>query len=269
MKIKVAGKEIEIDDATLAKAIEDKATEISVDSPFIIRTKDENDTFITNLKDEQIKVGKEIGIKDFKKLVGLDNVEGKDYQVIADAFKQKVIDESGISIDDKEKRWKADLETLKSSNIDLLASIDSEKTKSSNIQKQYRVDRYIDTLIPTSLTIPREDMALILSSKYDFGISDDNQFVAKDKITGSVLQDAATLSPTPFKDVIGGFFETNKMYLPPVDGGAGGDDSGGSGKTSVDAYAKTLNDAGHATNSESFNAEMQQAITAGTVSLED
>jgi hypothetical protein len=268
MKIKVAGKEIEIDDAVLAKAIEDKTGLVSIESDLIIRSNEENETFITNLKSEQIKVGKEIGIKEFKKYVGLE-VEGKDYGKVADAFKQKVMDESNISIDEKEKKWKTDNETLSNSNRDLLAQVETEKGRATGIEKRYKISNHVSKLIPDNISIPRDDMAMILSSKYDFDISEDGQFLAKDKITGAILQDKNTLSPTPFKEVIGGFFENNQAYLKGVAGGAGGDDSSGTGKTSIDDYTKILNDAGHATNSESFNQEMQKAIESKSVSLED
>ncbi len=267
MKIKVAGKEIEIDDTVLSKAIEDKKTEISIDSEFVIRSKEENETFITNLKNEQIKVGKEIGIKEFKKHVGLE-VEGKEYGKVADAFKKKIIDESKISIDEKEKKYLSDIDTLKKSNGELLASVETEKNRALGIEKSYKIDRHVERLMPENIAIPREDMAMILSSKFDFDISD-GKFIAKNKMTGEILQDKNTLSPTPFKEVIAGFFENNQAYLKGIDGGNGGGDSGGSGKTSIEDYTKTLNDAGHATNSESFNTEMKKAIGNKTVSIED
>jgi len=268
MKITIAGKVFEVDNEELSKALEDKKESISIESDHIIRTKDENDTFITNLKDAQIKVGKEIGIKEFKKHVGLE-VEGKDYGKVAEAFKEKVITESNISIDEKEKKWKTDLQTLKDANTRITGELETEKNSRLGIEKKFKVERHIDKLMPDTLRIPKDDMTLILSNKYDFDISEDGQFVAKDKMTGKVLQNDATLSPTPFKEVINGFFEKNPDYLTGVEGGNGGGDSGGSGKTTIESYTKTLVEAGHAPNSESFNAEMQKAIDAKTVSLED
>ena len=268
MKVVIAGKTFEVDDAQLAKAIEDKSDSISIESDVVIRTKDENETFIANLKDEQIKVGMEVGIKNFKKHVGLE-VEGKDYDKVAEAFKEKIISESNISIDEKEKKWKADLETLKGSNTSLLSEIEKEKNARVGLEKNYKIKGHIDKLMPDTLAIPKDDMTLILSNKYDFDIAEDGNFVAKDKLTGKVLQDAATLSPTPFDKIINGFFESNPMYLKGATGGAGEGDSGGSGKISIETYTKTLNEAGHATNSETFNAEMQKAVSSGVVSLDD
>ena len=266
MKITIGGKVFEVDDATLTKALEDK-TEVSIESDVVMRTAEENETFVNNLKDQQIKIGKEIGIKEFKKHVGLE-VEGKDYQKVADAFKDKIVSESNISIDEKEKKWKTDLETLKNANTDLLGQVESEKKGRLGLEKTYKVKNHIDKLMPDTLTIPKEDMTLILSSKYDFDI-EDGQFVAKDKMTGNVLQDSATLSPTPFDKIINGFFEKHPSYLKAAEGGNGGVDSGGAGKITVESYTKTLNEAGHTTNSADFNAKMTEAIEAGTVSMDD
>ncbi len=267
MKIKIGKTVFEVDDATLTKALEDK-TEVSIESDVVIRTAEENETFVNNLKDQQIKVGKEIGIKEFKKHVGLE-VEGKDYQKVADAFKDKIVSESNISIDEKENEWKTDLETLKTSNTELITKLEQAETKSQGIEKQYKVSRQLDKFMPETLTIPKDDMSLILSNKFEFDINENGQFVAKDKLTGNVLQDAATLSPTPLDKVLGGFFESNPAYLKATEGGAGGTDSGGSGKISLDAYTKTLNEAGHATNSPSFIAEVEKAVEAGTVTMDD
>lgn len=266
MKITIGGKVFEVDDATLTKALEDK-TEVSIESDMVIKTVEENETFVNNLKDQQIKIGKEIGIKEFKKHVGLE-VEGKDYEKVSEAFKAKIISESNISIDEKEKKWKTDLQTLKDANSTLLGDVEKERSLRVGVEKRVKVERHLDKFMPETLTIPKDDMSLILANKFDFDI-EDGQFIAKDKMTGKVLQDANTLNPTPYDKVINGFFESHPSYLKPVEGGNGGEDSGGTGKTSVDAYTKTLNEAGHATNSESFNAEMTKAIEAGTVSMDD
>ena len=268
MKITIAGKVFEVDNEELSRALEDKKESISIESDHVIRTKEEEDTFKENIKDEKIKIGEEIGVKRLKEALGV-KVEGKNPEKIAEAFKEKVISESNISIDEKEKKWKTDLQTLKDANTRITGELEAEKNGRLGVEKKFKIERHIDKLMPDTLRIPKDDMTLILSNKYDFDISEDGQFVAKDKMTGKVLQNDATLSPTPFKEVINGFFEKNPDYLTGVEGGAAGGDSGGSGKTTIEAYTKTLNEAGHDTNSESFNAEMQKAIDAKTVSLED
>ncbi len=268
MKVVIAGKTIEIDDATLSKALEEKQDTISVDSDFVIRTPQENEDFVSNLKDQQIKIGKEIGIKDFKKHIGIE-VEGKDYDKVAEAYKNKILSESNISLDDKEKQWKKDKQTLVSSNQDLASKLQQKEAELVSIDKRYKIAGMIRNNIPKNLAFPEDDMTLILTNRFDFDIQDDGKFVAKDKATGTILQDSATLNPTPIDKVLGGFFEQNQMYLKGVEGGAEGTDSNSSGKTSIETYTKTLNEAGHATNSETFNAEMKKAIDAGTVSIDD
>lgn len=263
MKITMAGRVFEVDDATITKAIEDK-TDVSIDTDVIIRTPEENEAYTTNLKNESIKIGKEIGIKDFKKHVGIE-IEGKDFDKVAEAFKEKVIAESNISIDEKEKKWKTDLETLKTANTTLLSEKSQLEQQKIGIEKRFKVEKQLDSILPKTLSIPKNGMMTILSTEFDFDISEDGQFIAKDKLTGKLLQDPNTLSPTPLDKVINGFFETNPGYLKDVEGGAGGGDSGGDGKMTIEAYTKQLNDAGHATNSESFNAEMMKAVTSGVV----
>ena len=267
MKIKIAGKVFEIDNETLSKAIEDNTESVSIDSDYIIRTTEENDTFVNNIKDQQIKIGKEIGIKEFKKVAGIE-IEGKDYTKVADAFRDRIISESNVSISDKEKKWKTDLETLKGSNSDLLQQVENEKNARVSMEKNYKISGMLRDNMPKNLAFPSQDMQLILSNRFEFDIQD-GSFVAKDKATGAVMQDNVTLNPTPIDKVLGGFFEQNQMYLKGVDGGTAGSDSNSTGKTNVEAYTKTLNEAGHATNSPQFNAEMQKAIDAGTVSIDD
>jgi hypothetical protein len=266
MKITIAGKVFEVDDATITKAIEDK-TDVSIDSDVIIRTPEENESYTTNLKNDSIKIGKEIGIKDFKKHVGIE-IEGKDFDKVAEAFKEKIISESNISIDEKEKKWKADNDALKAANTTLVSEKTQLEQKNVSIENRFKIERQLDKLIPETIAIPKDGMTAVLATQFDFDISEDGQFIAKDKLTGKPLQDPNTLSPIPLERVINGFFETNPSYLKAAAGGAGGGDSGNSGKLTIEAYTKQLNEDGHETNSQSFNAEMMKAVGSGVVSVD-
>jgi len=265
MKLKIAGKVIEIADETITKAIEAK-TDIEVAEKFVIRTEEEQVSYEKNIKDEHIKAGKEIGIKEIKTALGVE-IEGKDVSKIADAFKVKVIEEAKINPDAKVAELTKDIDTLKST----IASITGEKEQIANQFNSFKSESVLNnkllSVLPENLAFPKDAMTLVIKNSIKTKVDENGNVLVLDA-SGEVKKDVVTLNPVSFDSEVKTFFESNPTYLKGAIGGAGGSDSGsGGGKKSLSKFTEEMNAKGIATNSPEFVKEMEAQDKAGL--LED
>jgi hypothetical protein len=276
MKININGKIIEVENDIISKAIEDKSEEISIkDAPFVIRTAEEDTTFKNNYKDENIKIGAEIGRKELFKKLGIekegvhksDELAASTLTEWATSFADKKLEEAKIEPNKKVEELTKDLRTLKST----IATKDSELSKVMNefstFQKSSILNSFFDSNFPENLAYSKEDMKVIINNKQNFDVNE-NQEVLGFGADGQLLKNPTTLEPLKGKEVLDMFFNDNPQYLKTSSGGAGGTDStGGHDANSLVAFEKEMEAKGIGAGSEQFNTELNNRIKSGAIKI--
>lgn len=277
MKININGKVVEVDNATITEALEQKKEEISItDAPFVIRTTDEDKTFQENLKKDTIKIGTEIGRKEVLKGLGIekDGVHKSDETTItalqewSSELLSKGLAEAKIEPNKKVDELTKDLETLKGT----IKTVQQEKEKVLNEYTTFKKSNVINTtlssVIPENIVLPKSDMMVLLGTKLKVDV-DDNGNLFGIGADGQPLKNPTTLEPLPIKDVVNSFFNDNPHYLKTAQGGAGGADSGANGGSanSYERFVKEMADKGHGEGSEAFNKELTIRMANKTVEI--
>ncbi len=267
MKIVVSGREIEVDDQVITKALEDK-TDVTVDAPnLVIRERSEEEAFVRNIKEDAKVAGVEIAIKDVRNSLGLD-FQGKTMDNLVEAVKAKAIADANIEPDKKVKMLETDIETLKGT----IQSVTKEKEQVMNQFNSFKSEHVLNTtlsaIIPDNVVLPKDDMLVILKNKMRFQVDEQNRINVLDA-DGQIKKNPATLDPLDVKSVITSFFNENTAYLKPVGGGAGGADiPGGNGGTmTVEQFIEKKAKEGVSHTSEAFNQELNELIKAGQIKM--
>lgn len=278
MKININGVMVEVDAEALKTAIDEQKESFDVtNDALIVRDKADYETFVNNLKAEEKRKGEEIGRKELFQKLDLD-IEGtgahksvdKSIEFIngwTDKLKTEAVNEAKVEPDKKVQQLQSDLETAKGTIQSLTGEKTDLQSKFDNYKKDVTVKTTLSSHIPDNISIPKDDMLMILGSRVKTGFDDNGNLVALDA-QGNIKKDPTTLNPVSLKDEIKGFFDNNPNYLKAAQGGSGGGDSGGgSGKQTLDDFTKEMSDAGHAPNSESFNEIMNERIKNGTLEI--
>jgi hypothetical protein len=278
MKFIVAGKEIEIANDVLSKAIEDNSDsmELSLEG-MTIRTEEEETTFVKNTRDLGFADGTEIGRKEVLKGLGIEpnGAHKNDTKTIEalNSFIQGKVD-SGLADAGKEptqklKEARADIETLKGTISAMEGDYKTLESKFSGYKKSQTINSTLSSLIPDNTVIPKGDMLTLMSSKIKADVDENGVVFALDA-TGQPIKDPKTLALKPIKDVVTSYFDENPNYLSTPTGGAGGKDStgnGGNGKQSLDEFISEMADKNVAPNTQAFNDEMMKRQNAGTLDV--
>lgn len=231
-------------------------------SGLVIKSKDDHDTLIANVKKEAGVAAVEIAIKNARKDLGLE-FEGKTMENLLKAHATKVETDAKIEPDKKVESLKGDLEKLRGISAEwegkynsLQESIKIEKQKST-------IDQMLMKEMPDNMVMDKRDMLAILHSRNNFNIGEDG-FEAIDPTTGKVLKNESTLSPKTAKEFISEF---TKPYLKPVDGGRGGQNTtGAAAPGSLEAFEKEMADKG--ITGEAFNNELSARIKKGSLKID-
>jgi hypothetical protein len=277
MKININGNEVEVDNETLSKAIEEKTESIDItNEEIVIRSKEDFETFTTNTRNEGQTIGAEIGRKELFKALDIDS-EGTGAHKSVDKSKTLITEwqtgitsnaltDAKIAPDKKVEELTADLNTLR-------ANLETSQGETLAVQNRFdthvkdqKLSGQFTSAIPDNVIMDKADMATILRTKLRADIQD-GRTVALDS-SGNVMKNKTTLEPLAFGDAVTNFFTDNPQYLKTTDGGAGGGDSTGTtGKQSIEEFTKEMVDAGHRPNDVKFNAVMQERMKAGTLAI--
>lgn len=214
---------IAADDAAAKELIESQEEkDVAIPEATKVFVGDEFATATANLKNEGIKIGKELNIKDLKEKTGLD-FEGKDPDKFIAEFKAHVQKESNISVDDKVK------ERDKTIN-DLKAALKKEQDeKADAIGKATAIRKDVDLL----RILPKErddrfgdDHWLTLAKTELQFLEEDGKPIVKDR-QGNVIKDAQ-FNPVSYETAIGDLFKSKNWIKAEQDQqkkGPGFDDS--------------------------------------------
>jgi hypothetical protein len=193
------------DDAKAKELIDaQEEKDIAVPDTLKIYTVDEFTTATANLKNEGIKIGKEIGIKELKEKAGLD-FEGKDPEKFITEFKASVQKESNISVDDKVKDRDKTINELKAA----LKKEQDEKTDALKTKDQIVNDTNLLRKLPKDRDDRFEDDHWLNVVKSELQVSiEDGKEIVKDR-QGNVIKDAQ-FNPVSYETAVSDLFKTKK-----------------------------------------------------------
>jgi len=274
MKFNLDGKEVEVADEVLAKAIEDKTESIDVKiEGLTIRTAEEETTFKANTKADGVAEGAEVGRKDVLKRLEIEpNGAHKDTDKTISAiniFAQGKIDtaltDAKIEPDKKVLELTEQINTLKGTITKTEGERDTAIGNHTAFKQNITKNKSLVKNMPSNMKHSSDDMLLIMNSKLNTGFNDSGVLVGFNE-DGSVMKDSNTGDPLAIKEVVKGFFDSNTEYISDNSGGAGGGDSGGQGgKQTMDAFFKEMQKEGVELNSKPYLDEMSKRIENGSL----
>lgn len=222
-------------------------------------------TLTENVKNDGIKIGKELQIKELKEKTGVE-VEGKNPEKFIDAFKAKVEKESGTSVDEKVKQRDKTISDMKTALEKVTSERDNattqltQKEKDGGLIKHFpknRDDRFSDSMYLS-----------VLKGEYEFTEEDGKEVVKKN---GEVLKDDKFNNLTK-EAVINSHFTTSKwIKADEGDGddktpsGRGGGNKGGGGKMTfvkMSEFQSHLDEQGVHPGSEKATQLLNEAMKA-------
>lgn len=268
MKFKVGDQEFEIKDADLQKGLEEKTTVMDLAPDVIVRTKDQDNKFVENMKKDARIEGVEIAVKKTREELGLE-FTGKSIKDLSTAISEKAVKEAGLNPDEKVVKLTATLTEKEAAlNAAIQRATDAEANTKA-LKSSFRIEKELDNYIPKNTLLPAEDIKTILKSKLSFRENENGVLESVDS-NGNVMKNPTTADLLPMKDVVESFFRDNIHYLKEVEGGAGGGNSKGGGtggKQTVEEFNKSMTEKGYAINSPEYDKELGDAIVAKTIDV--
>lgn len=209
-------------DETKAKELLDatEEKEVSIPEGTKILNAESYTQLTDNLKNDNIKIGKELAIKELKEKAGVE-VEGKNPEKFIEAFKAKVEKDSGATVDEKVKQRDKTISDMKLALEKVTTERDNattqltQKEKDNGLMKHFpknRDDRFDDSMYLS-----------VLKSQYEFAEEDGKLVVKKN---GEVLKDDKFNNLSP-EAVISSHFTTSKWIKEEEGNGNGGNDGPG------------------------------------------
>jgi len=252
-------KALHLPEGSLQTAIESQDV-IKIELPELeIFKKEDYNTRIENLKGTFQTQGRDFQIKEAKETYGLD-FEGKTIDKFADALKAKFLKESSIEPDSRVKELQTDLEKLRANLAEKDVTISNINESFKKKETQRSINDTLLSKINIETSIPKEDILLILKSKYEIDLEGDKMVFKKD---GEVLKNQTTLNPLGVDDIFNEFLPT---YAKEATGGkAKGDNTGSYKAGTIDAFTDEMNKKGIRSGSQEFNNEMQKRIKEKTL----
>lgn len=261
MKIKIGNKTFEVS----KEALESNPEEINLDFEGVLRTSEEETTFIENHKKDARKEGLEIAVKQYREEFGF---EGRSIDKLIDAVKSKTLEEAKIEPTEQLKKIQSTLQEKETALQSALSRVNDKDAEFKSYKNQTKLDQKLDGLIPANTILPKEDIKLILKNKLKFDFDEEGNVLALDAM-GNVIKDTTTANPKDAKSVIEAFFQDNQSYLKPIEGGSGGGDSTpGAGKKSIDDFIKEQNDKGIKPNSKEFQDNLAPLVKQGLIDVD-
>ena len=275
MKLNINGKQIEVSDEDLSKALEDKTDFELKSDDLVIRSTEEENSYKENIRKEGLTAGTEIGRKNLIKELGIEG-EGlhksdESAKTAIESWANGLVEEKTKDLNKeptaKIKELKNDIETLKGTITSLTTEKETLSSQLTDTKNGYEKRQLLMNAIPDNTVLPKEDLLPLIDGNVNLKKTDRGEW-AGIGADGQPIKDPNTLNIVPVKDVIGNFFNDNPQYLKKAEGGAGGKDSGGDGgKQSLDSFTKEMQEKGVQINGAEFNQEMTARIKAGTLEV--
>lgn len=268
MKFKVGTHEFDISDEAVTKAITEKSAFIELTTDAVVRTQDEDNRFVENMKKEARKEGIEIAVKKTRDTMGL-SFEGKTIDNLIVAVTDKVKSETGATETDKVTKLEGRVKEKESALQIALQRAEDAENSSKSLKSNYKIDKALDSYIPKNIILPMDDVKTILKSKLKFSENETGAIEVYDT-DGNQIKNKQTSDALPVKDVIENFFRDNVHYVKGVEGGGDGGDSskGAGGKLTIEKFNENMKDKGYQINSSEYSTEMNKAIADKTLDID-
>ena len=268
MKFKVGTKEYEIKDEVITKAITDKSESLELATDAVVRTQDEDNRFVENMKKEARKEGVEIAVKKTRETLGL-TFEGKTIDNLVTAVTDKVKSESGAGETEKVTKLELKVKEKDAALSSALSRATEAENSAKKLKSSFKIDKALDSYIPKNTVLPVDDVKTILRAKLSF-VENETGVIEVFDVDGNQIKNTQTSDALPVKDVIENFFRDNTHYIKAVEGGDGGGDSskGGNGKRTIEKFNEDMKAKGYAINSDEYSKEMNAAIAAKTLDID-
>lgn len=229
---------------------------------FVIKSLEDHEKFVENLKGEQKNAGLEIAIKEAKRELGYDFDGKKDINQLLQFHANKVLEDAKIEPDTKIQELSSDKEKLQATNRTLQEQIDQLVQDGKAKDNQRRIDDNILGSINGELTLSKGQIATLFKSEYSV-VEDEGKLVVQKG--GETLKDSTNLDPLSVGDVLGEF---TKQFAKQAEGGAGGGDTNAPGKAgTLEAFNEEMAKKGINQNSEEYNQEMMKRIADNTLNI--
>jgi hypothetical protein len=264
IKLNVGGVSLTVPSESLTQGLE--KGEITIETPdLVVKQKSEYDIYITNLDKEAYSRGKAAGLemplKEARDKHGL-TFEGKTLDNFAEALKAKVLAESKIEPSKQISELTSDKEKLQaiakeweSKHNTLLTTFEGEK-------KNGRIERELLSMLPKDgLSIPNEDLLLILKSRNEFDLDGQNIVIKKG---GELVRNPNTLNPVSLEELLP---ELIKPYIVTRKGGMGEVYDAADKAGTIEGFMKEMQTKGIAENSSTFNSELAKRMKDGTLKI--
>jgi len=253
---------LKVKEADLIAAIADaNEVDFAVPEDLQVLTQAELDNRDTAQKNEGIKAGKEIGVKEVRTAAGLDEGVGKDPKKIADAIITKAVTDAKVPTDAKVTELTTQNQLLTQKLADKDLEIEGEKKKSA----QVATDRSILSAMPKNRaeSLQDDEYLDVIKSRYIKQLEDGTTVVVgKD---GEPLRDPKTTKPLDLAAGLLSVFTERKWV---AESGAGGGRGGKDEKPATGSFSKKSEVIAHyETLGKSMNGEAGQEIVAKLAEL--
>lgn len=250
MKLVLSGVEIDLNKEDLEKAIqEDSNITLDIDEKLVIRSKEDDEKLVKNVREEAKSIGAEIGRKEILKGLGVegDGVHKDAEEAIklvnkaVDTRVKAGIEDSGAKPSEKIEAMKAEFEKDKQTLISRAQELESQLNSAKGEFESYKFGMVkkdiIMGAIPDNTILPKEDIYTLVSSKFNIENKDGKPVLVNEN--GEVVKNSV-LDPVDPKEYVKSFFESEgTKYLSGASGGRDDKDSGSNGgKQSMDDFLK-------------------------------
>ena len=262
---------VKLEEGQSLKALMESEDEVSIelDGTLKVRTAEDEEAFVNNLKTEFKKAGEEIAVKEVRNELGLE-FQGKTVKNLANALSEKVkadtLAEAKIEPDAKIQELTADKEALVSKNQELTNQVSALTQEKNNIESGFKLDTALKSKMAADSLLSKEDRLDLFKKRYNPSYNEEGQLLLhKD---GQVMKNDTTRDPIGLDEVMSDFDKAYLKEVKPAGGNGGGDDpAGGGGSDQMESFTKEMKAAGHEPGSLEFAQEMNKRLTNGTLKV--
>lgn len=242
--------------AEALKSETDTDFQLDIES-LVVRTKDEDETYKTNIskevKDKAFSDAFEIQIKNMKKEVGLE-FDGKKSKDFIDAFKTQILDNANIEPNNR-------ISELESSLTNTSKSLQEKELEIENIKSGFHKEK---TRLKAESLIPELPKGLGLDKKEATDLFFMNYEVKSDGVyKGDVrLVNQTTAEPFKLEEVVNTFVSDRGWNKQPSGRGGAGGGTGGSPSSisTLDEFNLAASEKGFNVGSKDYNAFLAEVV---------
>jgi len=268
--IDINGVQVEVAEDELSKAVESGKLEIKTDH--VIYKPEDFETFKTNLANDEYKKGKTAGeempfkYEALKEKFGVE-VQGKNLDAFAEAYKQKILSEAKIEPSKKIEELTQDNEKLRKSYGELETTFNTFKTEITQKETRQKRDIELMKMLPeTGLKVKQAD-ALDLMKLRGFDVDYDESGKLIPLKNGEVVKDEKLSQPIDIKTFAETALKSLDLFEKTAGGRGEGDSDGKDKPGSFEAFIKEMKNKGVEDTSIAFKEEMQKRISDGTLTV--